>query len=503
MNLHAALTLLACLGHLAFAILAWLRRAQSRLALLVAALFLDAFTWNFAEFAAQLSGTGEWWRVDRGFSSLMPALCLHVVLRFVGKARSSRGRLLTAYVAFGLIGLVSWDYAVWWKLLLSASLLAMSYAGYCLVVHLRRTRDAVERARTWLVLWAIVIGTSVGSTDIWFDKINLPVPPLSNVGTLLAMGLFAAAALRLELLGDGAIPRTFLVYALGFAALSLVGYLSAMRWLDRGLAFWLFGTMTLTMLVFAGWRELGRAAALAQERTGRLTALGRFSEQLAHDLRNPLAALKGALQFLSIERAQGRSLDQHPQFLDLMLEQTARLERTLLAYQRLARVEPETALVSLNHVVSEVVGAQRFAVHPEVSVELELGPAVPDCLLDRDLVATALENLLRNACEAMPQGGKIWVHTELAAPGPESRIVRLSIRDDGPGMDVRQLERVGEEAFTTKAGGSGLGLNFATRVARAHGGNFEIESTLGAGTTVRLTFPLDFRGAFASRYELL
>jgi len=489
MNLHAALTLLACLGHLAFAILAWLRRAQSRLALLLAALFLDVFTWNFAEFAQQLSGAGEWWRVDRAFSSVMPALCLHVVLMFVGKARSSRGLLITAYVGFGLIGLASWDYAVWWKLLLGASLLAMSYAGYCLAAHLKRTRDAVERARTSLVLWAIVIGTSVGSTDIWFDKISLPVPPLSNVGTLAAVGLFAAASLRLDLLGGGAIPRSFLFYALGFAALSLVGYLSAMRWLDRGLAFWLFGTMTITMLVFASWRELGRVSALAAERTQRLTALGRFSEQLAHDLRNPLAALKGALQFLSVEREQGRSLDQQPQFLELMVEQTARLERTLLAYQRLARVEPETSLVSLNHMVSEVVGAQRFAVHPAVSVELELGESVPDCLLDRDLIATALENLLRNACEAMPQGGRIWVHTELAASGTESRLILLSIRDDGPGMDARQLERVGEEAFTTKAGGSGLGLNFATRVAQAHGGSFEIESSLGAGTTVRLTFP--------------
>jgi two-component system, NtrC family, sensor histidine kinase HydH len=489
MNLHAALTLLACLGHLAFAILAWLRRAQSRLALLVAALFLDAFTWNFAEFAQQLFGRGEWWRVDRAFASLMPALCLHVVLMFVGKARTWRALLTTSYAGFCLIGLGSWDYAVWWRLLLGASVLVMSFAGYCLLAHLKRTRDALERARTWLLLWAIVVGTSVGSTDIWFDKINLPVPPVSNVGTLVAMGLFAAAALRLDLLGGGAIPRTLLVYALGFAAFSLLGYLSAMRWLDRGLAFWLFGTMTITMLVFAGWRELGRASALAQERTQRLTALGRCSEQLAHDLRNPLAALKGALQFLSIEREQGRSLDQHAQFLELLVEQTARIERTLLAYQRLARVEPETSLVSLNHMVSEVVGAQRFAVHPDVRVELELGETVPDCLLDRDLVATALENLLRNACEAMPQGGKIWVHTELAANSAETRLIRLSIRDDGPGMDARQLERVGEEAFTTKAGGSGLGLNFATRVAKAHGGSFEIESNLGAGTTVRLTFP--------------
>src|SRR5882757_10207209 len=107
MNLHAALTLLACLGHLAFAILVWLRRAQSRLALLLALLFLDAFTWNFAELAQQLSGSSEWGRVDRAFASLMPAIGLHVVLMFVGKARASRARLLAGYLVFGLIGLLS------------------------------------------------------------------------------------------------------------------------------------------------------------------------------------------------------------------------------------------------------------------------------------------------------------------------------------------------------------------------------------------------------------
>jgi signal transduction histidine kinase len=86
----------------------------------------------------------------------------------------------------------------------------------------------------------------------------------------------------------------------------------------------------------------------------------------------------------------------------------------------------------------------------------------------------------------MPQGGKVTVRTESA---PDADAVLVTIEDQGQGMDARELERAADEFFTTKAGGTGLGLYFVARVARVHGGRLNLTSTVGKGTTVGLWLP--------------
>jgi two-component system sensor histidine kinase HydH len=226
---------------------------------------------------------------------------------------------------------------------------------------------------------------------------------------------------------------------------------------------------------------------VARERVRRLATLGRFSEQLAHDIRNPLAALKGAVQFLATERAEGRPLEAHGEFLDLMAEQVNRLQRVVDDYQRMAKVEPMLAEGSLNDIVREVFGMQRFAVVPGVTLREDLAADLPTLSLDKDLVATTLENVLRNAYEAMPNGGVVTVRTERVTGGAGG--IAVSVEDEGHGMDARVLDRASDEFFTTKATGTGLGLSFAERVAHAHGGTLSLTSRAGKGTVVRLWLP--------------
>jgi two-component system sensor histidine kinase HydH len=486
MMLRAALALLACFGNLAFAIVAWQRRGKSPLALPLGLLFLDVFAWNFADLAYLLTSERGWQLIGRACSSMLPALALHVVALFVGRLRELRPGLVVVYGAFGVLALWPLGYSVWWKFLLGGALATMLYAARCLLLHLRNTSDAQEKSRTRLVLFALVVGTMLGSSDVWSNKVGLALPPLSSAGMLGALGLFGVAVLRLDLLGGGRIPRWLLLDAFGLALVGLIAYLAAVRWLPGGLATLLLGLLTVLVIALAAVREHSRVTLLAEERARRLAVLGRLSEQLAHDLRNPLAALKGALQFLTSERALGRSLDAHPEFLELMLEQTLRLERNVVAYQRLARVEPAPLRACLNEIVREVLAVQRLTLSADVVLDSELEGDLPRCMLDKDLVMTALENLLRNAAEALRPGGTISISTQRVALDR----VALSVRDDGDGMDARQLARAGEEFFSTKESGSGLGLSFARRVARAHGGELRIESELGAGTCVRLTFPV-------------
>ena len=490
MNLHGALSVVACAGHLAFALVVWLRRGKSPVARWLSLLFLDAFVWNFAELAAALTGAREWHRIDRFFSSFLAAIALHVVIVFVGRGKALRNVVRAEYaVALGLALLgLDVERAAWWIALLVVGNVTVVFAVWLLFEHRRRSEDAAERGRAELILVALVVAALTASTNLWFDEVLLtrPIPPLGNVGTLAAMVLFAIATLRLRLI-ESSVPVVAFAYAFGFAALCVTAYLLAVRWLEGRTALALLAILTLGVMTLAVVRELGGAAAVARERVRRLATLGRFSEQLAHDIRNPLAALKGAVQFLSTEKAQGRPLETHGEFLDLMAEQVARLERVVADYQRMAKVEPVLASGSLNDVVREVIGMQRFAVVPGVTLRADLAADLPRTSMDKDLVATTLENVLRNAYEAMPNGGTVTVRTERVNGG--SGGVAVSIEDEGEGMDARVLDRASEEFFTTKATGTGLGLSFAERVAHAHGGTLSLASRSGRGTVVRLSLP--------------
>lgn len=480
MDAHSLLTAVTCAGHLALAVFIWVGRGRNPIAPPLALLFLDAFAWNFADLAYVLSANREWHSIDRFFSSLMPILALRVVVGFVGKARSLQRPLRAGYVVSMAVALLSRT-SLWWKLLLAVSVAALSLATALLVRYRRTLSDGAERARTDLILWAMALGTALGSTDLWFHTLPFRIPRLSSFGTLVAMALVAAGALRLRLLGRQ-VPVSVAVYAVVAGALSCVAYLAAIRWLSPHVALLTVSAVTLGVAGFAILRDFARTAALARERAQRLVILGRFSDQLAHDLKNPLAALKGALQFLAVERQQGRSLDPQSEFIDVMLEQVSRMQHVIDDYRRIGQVEPVLARTSLNDVVRGVVSLQRFAVVPGVTLLSALDGALPDCVLDRELIEGALENVLRNAYEAMPEGGTVTVRTEVS---PEASAVAVVVEDQGHGMNARDLERATDEFFTTKASGSGLGLNFASR---SRGRTADLSSCRASSGAARKSF---------------
>jgi two-component system, NtrC family, sensor histidine kinase HydH len=485
MTLHEKLGIVACAGHLALAILVLMRRTKTSLALPLSLLCIDLFVWNFADLAWDMTGNAAWRKLDTAVSWLTPPLALHVVAAFVGRARGLRSVLLVTYLFFAQLPFWA-DRPGWDLVFLGGVIPSMAFALVLLAVHLARTSDVQEKLRTALILSAIAVGTILGSSDLWYDHVGFTLP-LSNIGTLASTLLVAVAALRLNLIWRD-VPSRAVLLALAGALVALVGYLSVVRAFATQRAMLVLAALTAVFVLVA----LGREALLHREvqrgRSENLALLGRFSQQMAHDLKNPLAALKGALQFLKEEARQGRSLDEQSDFLDLMLEQIARVQRVVEQYQRMGRVEPARAPVELNEVVRDVLKLQPFAATDRIRVEASLGESLPVCYLDKDLLALALENLVQNALEAMPQGGTVRVRTE-RAPGKDDAVVLL-VADSGAGMDVRQIEHAFDEFYTTKPQGSGLGLAFVRRVARAHGGEAKLESTLGQGTLVRVELPI-------------
>jgi two-component system, NtrC family, sensor histidine kinase HydH len=483
MNAHNLLSVINCVGDLALVFLAWSRRSRSAIATPMLVLFLAMFAWGFADLQHELFAVGR--LPAHVLASFLPALSLQVVVVFVGKARSSRRRMQLAYAATLVVAMSAPWTEPWWQLLLGLAVVLMGYSVVLLLEHRRRAFDVEERARADLILLAVFIGTVVGTTDLWYNEVSFPVPRLSNLGTLMSMVLFAVAALRMSLLGNG-VPIVFGVLALFAGVLWMIAYLATLYWLDRRSGLIALSAVTGLMVAALAWREFRRSAAAARERVQRLAGLGRLAEQLAHDLKNPLAALKGGLQFLAVELQQGRSLDTRNGYLQLMLEQVDRVNRVVEEYQRIARVEPVRSRSRVNDIVSGVLGLQSFASSGSVTLTVELAESLPDCLLDPELIGMALENILRNAYEAMPAGGKVVVKTQ---PAFDADAVLITVEDQGQGMDARELERAADEFFTTKADGTGLGLYFVARVAHVHGGRLNLNSTVGQGTRVGLWLP--------------
>jgi signal transduction histidine kinase len=172
----------------------------------------------------------------------------------------------------------------------------------------------------------------------------------------------------------------------------------------------------------------------------------------------------------------------------LMLEEIERLGRVVDTYGRLARVDVERGPVDLNELVRQVAAFQALARNHKVSLATDLADELPECLADRDMLASVLENLVRNAVEAMPEGGSVTMRTQRPRADEPPGFI-LAVEDTGLGMDAKTLDRAFDDFFTTKPMGSGLGLAFVRRVVQAHGGEVSLTSSPGNGTIVRVRLP--------------
>lgn len=496
---YAWLTLLGCAGLLAVALLAAWPGARSPLSLPLTLLCINLFTWNLAAMAFQASGNVAWRYLDITSSPLTMPLTLHFVAVLVGRRRELGRVLALSYAGFGSLGLCALlaffspalsafvSSRAWALAYLAGVLAVISYAVRLLIKHLRTTADLEEVRRTRLVFAAVAIGALLGSTEL-LDDLGVNVPAGGGLGAFAAaVVLFAAVRVRLL---EGRPSARAALYALFVGAIAVVAYLALFGALSTHTALVALGTVGITLAVVASVRRFTLAAAIQKQRMERLAVLGRFSAQMAHDLKNPLAALKGAVQYLKEELARGRPFAEQAEYLELMAQQIERVREVLERYQRLGRVEVEAAPLDLNELVRSVTSSQRLAADPAVAIELELGAGLPRVEADRDLLALALENLLRNAFDAMPRGGKVVVRTAANGALPGGNALVVSIEDNGSGMDPRVAERAFDDFYTTKAQGSGLGLAFVRRVAEAHGGAVWLDSQLGAGTCVRLGLPL-------------
>ena len=375
--------ILAASGHLALALLSTSRAGKNSLALPFALLAFDLFGFTFATFCHHQFGGLQWRVLDAFFTSLAPPLVLHVVLAFVGRLRARRAALRATYIGFGALGascvaaFFSESANAWIE---SPSWAALFLAGWIptfvgeivlLVAHLRAGGDADEKARTRLVLAAVLVGGAFASTDLWSD-VGVPVPGLAPLGTLVSTFLLAVVAVKFRLF-DRNLGRTTALYAVSVALAVVLLYLTLFQGLVGNLPALTFGVTVVTLLVAALVREATISLSTSRERVERLAVLGRFSAQMAHDLKNPIAALVGAVQVLDHDAADAR------EFRALIVDQASRIRAILEQYERLGRVETFRSLVWINDLVKRVTGLSQHTATHKLTACLDLYSTLVAC----------------------------------------------------------------------------------------------------------------------------
>lgn len=247
-------------------------------------------------------------------------------------------------------------------------------------------------------------------------------------------------------------------------------------------------------------RDLSRIRRLEEEvrRGETLAAAGRVAVGVAHELRNPLGAIRGAVQLLAREAAGDPRIREHTEVLLKEVDRVNRILEALLDLGRPVALRP----VPLNvHQLLERVAL----LHAEtarvqgVSLVRRYDPSLPPILGDEDRLLQVFHNLVVNALEAMPQGGRLTLATRVSrnplfgkvdtGQGPRP-MVEVQVADEGPGIPASVRGRIFDPFFTTKPRGLGLGLALCHRIVEEHRGVLHVESQEGRGTVVTCFLPV-------------
>jgi PAS domain S-box-containing protein len=232
-----------------------------------------------------------------------------------------------------------------------------------------------------------------------------------------------------------------------------------------------------------------------------LAAVGHLAANVAHEIRNPLSAIKTAAQFLSTEYASDRLI---AEFSGIINEECDRLGKVATDFLTYARPnEPALERVSLVPVVEGALAATVAEMAERgIEVDWHAPKALPKVWADADAIRQVFVNLLINAAQAIGRDGRITVEVHASNGGHDGRVIEVAISDTGPGIPDEIMERIWTPFFSTKTKGTGLGLSIVRKAVESHGGQVWAQSARQGGASFRIRLPVDRavveRRAFAS-----
>lgn len=226
-----------------------------------------------------------------------------------------------------------------------------------------------------------------------------------------------------------------------------------------------------------------------------LSALGGIAAGVAHEVKNPLGGIRGAAELLAARASDTRTIDA-AELIVREVDRIATLVDDLMIFTQGGAVKP--APLNIHRVLDDVLDL--LSMDPlgrGVEVQRLYDPSLPEVLLDADRMTQVFLNLARNALQAMEGSGTLAVKTRmrldrrLVMPdGEDTPALVVELEDSGPGIPDQILDRLGTPFFTTRAGGTGLGIAAARYWVDRHGGTLRVESPPGRGARARVELPL-------------
>jgi signal transduction histidine kinase len=226
----------------------------------------------------------------------------------------------------------------------------------------------------------------------------------------------------------------------------------------------------------------------------RLAALGEMSAGLAHEIRNPLAAIKGAIQYLDPQKLPPDDRE----FLEIMIEEVNRLNGVVTQFLDYSRpLKPSLQPTDVNEVLAKTFKLLEPEVPAAIQLELQLADWLPRVNADAEQLKQVFLNLALNAFQAMPQGGRLHVSSRVARDelafwregARRADVVEIRFRDTGPGVAEEARESIFVPFYTTKEKGTGLGLAICQRLVKAHQGTIQLRSAPGEGAEFLVALP--------------
>jgi len=229
----------------------------------------------------------------------------------------------------------------------------------------------------------------------------------------------------------------------------------------------------------------------------KLAALSRLSAGIAHEVKNPLNATMIHLELLRMQVAQSPQAMEHVQVITAQMRRLDEVVQGFLKFTRPEELKLQPADIEpLVDELMPVISAE--ASKSGVEVVLEFPPDLPPVNGDAGMLQQVFLNLALNACQAMPHGGRL----RIAGAPADHGLVRIEFEDTGVGISPEHLARIFDLYFTTKEHGSGIGLSLAYRTVQLHGGEIEVQSIPGRGTTFRLLLRRALAPAHGGRVPL-
>jgi signal transduction histidine kinase len=218
----------------------------------------------------------------------------------------------------------------------------------------------------------------------------------------------------------------------------------------------------------------------------RLAAIGQMASVVGHEIRNPLAVINNSIYFIKTKNNAMPNPEpkilKHISIIESEIRQANGIIDEILGFARTRELNPK--VMHLNSYLEDLT--MSFPVPPHVELIKNFSGENPSVNIDPDEMAQALRNLIKNGIEVMPEGGKVYVRSEVVDGG----MVRIDVEDTGCGMPKETAEKIFAPFFTTKARGTGLGLAVVKKVADRHKGRVEVSSVVGKGTCFMMYIPI-------------